>query len=86
MTPTEYQERCLELHGWPVRLTSYRLGEVFHCAADNVSPGAWLARASGSTREEAEQAALEQASRLLRRTRKETTGSSAPSTACRESA
>lgn len=85
MTPTGYQERWLELHGWPVRLSSYRLGDLYYCVADNVSPGAWLARASGATREEAEQAALDRAGRLLARTRKSSTGSPA-SSACRESA
>ena len=57
---------------WQVNLTSYKLGDVYHCKADNVSPGAWLARTSGSTREEAEQKALERAQELLSRTRRQT--------------
>jgi hypothetical protein len=52
-----------------VNLTSYRLGEVYHCKADNVSPGAALARTSGATREEAEKKAIERAEQLLARTR-----------------
>jgi len=65
-----YKERQLEVEGWPLRLTSYKLGEVFHCQADNVSPGAVLARETGATREEAEQKALEAARRRLARTRR----------------
>jgi hypothetical protein len=69
MKAEEYQERKVEIAGWPVNLTSYRLGEVFHCKADNVSPGAALARTTGATREEAEKKAIERAGQLLGRTR-----------------
>lgn len=70
MKPEEYQERQLEVDSWQINLTSYKLGEVYHCKADNVSPGAWLARSTGSTREEAEQKALDRARHLLSRTRR----------------
>ena len=69
MKVEEYQERKVEVAGWPVNLTSYRVGDVFHCKADNVSPGAALARATGATREEAEKKALDRAGQLLGRTR-----------------
>jgi len=69
MKVEDYQERKLEVAGWPVNLTSYRLGEVFHAKADNVSPGAALARTTGATREEAEKKALDRAEQLLGRTR-----------------
>jgi hypothetical protein len=69
MKVEEYQERKTEVLGWPVNLASYRLGNVFHCKADNVSPGAALARTTGSTREEAEKKALDRAAELLARTR-----------------
>ena len=65
-----YRERGAELHGWPVNLTSYKLGGRFHAKADNVSPGANLARTTGATREEAEQLALTRAGELLARTQK----------------
>ena len=65
-----FAERQLEVDGWPLRLTSYKLGEAFHCTADNVSPGAWLARTTGATREEAEQKALDVARGRLGRTRR----------------
>jgi len=69
MKVEEYQERKVEVAGWPVNLTSYRVGDVFHCKADNVSPGAALARTTGATREQAERKALEHAGQLLGRTR-----------------
>ena len=71
MKPEAYQERVVDIGEWQVRLTSYKLGENFNCKADNVSPGAWLARTSGLTREEAEQKALDRARELLGRTRKQ---------------
>jgi hypothetical protein len=72
MKVEEFQERKVEIRGWPVNLTSYRLGEVYHSKADNVSPGAALARATGATREEAEKKAIERAEQLLARTRVQT--------------
>jgi hypothetical protein len=69
MKVEEFQERKVDVRGWPVNLTSYRLGDVFHCKADNVSPGAALARSTGTTRDEAEKKALERAEQLLARTR-----------------
>ncbi|MBI2815841.1 MAG: hypothetical protein HYX72_02765 [Acidobacteria bacterium] len=71
MTSQEYKETKLELEGWPVNVTSYKLGDRFYCKVDNVSPGAWLARTTGATREEAEQAALERARQMLGRTRRQ---------------
>ena len=70
MKVEEFQEIRFEIAGWPVNLTSYRLGEEWHAKADNVSPGAALCRATGATREEAEQAALRRAQELLSRTRR----------------
>ncbi|HEX5432029.1 MAG TPA: hypothetical protein VFW83_08690 [Bryobacteraceae bacterium] len=70
MKVEEHQERHLEVEGWPVHLTSYRLGRTYHCTADNVSPGAALARTTGATREEAEQKAIEKSAQRLARTRR----------------
>jgi len=66
----EHQERTIEIAGWPVHLTSYRMGETFHCTADNVSPGANIARTTGATREEAEQKAIERATERLATTKR----------------
>ncbi len=69
MKPTDYAERTLEVSGWQLKLTSYQLNGIWHAKADNVSPGAWLARTTGETREAAEEKALERAEELLSRTR-----------------
>jgi hypothetical protein len=70
MKTEEYRERRIEVEGWPVNLTSYRIGDVYHAQADNVSPGALLARASAATREEAERKAVADAREKLARTRR----------------
>ncbi len=70
MKPEDYSERQVDVDGWSVNLTTYKLGEVYHSKADNVSPGASLARTTGTTREEAEQKALDRARQLLSRTRR----------------
>ena len=66
----DYQERQITLKGWPVRLTSYRIGSKFVCQADNLSPGACLARFSAETLEEAEFNAISKASHLLGKTKR----------------
>jgi hypothetical protein len=70
MRAENYTERSLELSGWPVNVTSYKLGQEWHAKADNVSPGAALARAKGASREEAESKVIERARSLLERTRR----------------
>jgi hypothetical protein len=68
MRAEDYQRRRQELAGWPVGIVSYKLGERFICEIDNVNPGARVARAEGSTREDAERTAIETAERRLTRT------------------
>jgi len=70
MRAEEHATKVLDLDGWKVRLTSYRLGNIYHCTADNVDPGAWLARTQAATREEAEEQASKRALKLLGRTRR----------------
>jgi hypothetical protein len=70
MRAEEFQERKVEVGGWPLNISSYRLGDTWHSKADNVSPGAALARTNGATREEAEQKAIARARELLSRTRR----------------
>jgi hypothetical protein len=69
MKTEEYTERNIELDGWPVHIVSYKIGETYYCQADNVSPGACLARMSAATREEAEAQAISKARHLLTKTR-----------------
>ncbi len=61
MRAEEYRERKESVPPYTVHITSYRLGEVYHCTVDNVDPGAVIARSKGSSREEAEATALRSA-------------------------
>jgi hypothetical protein len=70
IVPKEHQHRSAEAEGWPIGITSYRLGDTWICHIDNVSPGAIIARGRGASRQEAEGAALEVASKRLRSTRR----------------
>ena len=70
MKAEEYQEQRFQVAGWPVNVSTYRLGTQWHAKADNVSPGAALCRTSGATRDEAEKKALARAEELLGRTRR----------------
>jgi hypothetical protein len=65
-----FSERSLEVSGWPMNITSYKLGQEWHAKADNVSPGAALARTTGASRVEAETKAIERAGALLARTQR----------------
>jgi hypothetical protein len=71
MKAEDYRQRQIELEGWAVNLTSYRIGPTFYCTADNVSPGATIARTSAATREEAEAAAIDRARAKLAATRRQ---------------
>jgi hypothetical protein len=70
MKVEHYTETKIEIDGWPVNLTTYQIGDTYHCRADNVSPGAGLARTTGASREEAEQKAIARAKELLGRTKR----------------
>ena len=66
----QFQERTIELGGWPVKLTSYRVGDKYVCQADNVSPGACIARFSASSLADAESQAISKAQYQLGKTRR----------------
>lgn len=68
MKPEQFQERDIELHGWPVRLTSYKLGDKYVVDAAN-SAGARLAHFTADTLEDAEAQAISKARHLLSKTR-----------------
>lgn len=61
----EYTERRTELAGWRVTIVSYKLGEVYHVSVDNQDPGAWVVKAQGRTKPEAEAKAVKEAEALL---------------------
>ena len=73
MKPEAYSRDERELAGWPVTVETYALDGVYHCTIANVDPGARIARADGRTRAEAEEKAIEKATRYLGQTRKFTT-------------
>ena len=73
MKPEAYSRDEQELAGWPMTVETYTLDGVYHCTIANVDPGARIARADGATNEEAEQKAIEKATRYLEKTRKFTT-------------
>jgi hypothetical protein len=66
----EYSEHSIDLEGWQVNLSTWRLGAVWHCRADNVSPGATLARMHGDSKQDVESRATDRARELLARTRR----------------
>jgi len=70
MKSEDFTERRDQLNGWNINIVSYRIGDRYYCTIDNVDPGARFARAEGATREEAEGAALEKATRYLQQTRR----------------
>ena len=70
MTPEDYSERTVDVDGWPVRLITYKLEGKYHTKADNVSPGANLARIVADTKDEAESKAMERSRELLARTKR----------------
>jgi hypothetical protein len=70
MNVQNHSERRLEIGGWEVNLRTYQIGDLYHCKADNVSPGATIARGSGSTREEAEQKTIAKAAERLALTKR----------------
>jgi hypothetical protein len=68
-----YSERKDCLAGWPVRIVSYRLGNRYHVSIHNEEPGAWIARAFGSTLVEAESKARKEAEEALAKVRRHPT-------------
>ena len=75
--PQEYSERKMQLAGWPIAIVTYRLGSTYHTTIDNTDPGAWVVKAEGATKEEAESKALKEAEALLEKVKK-----SKPPTGC----
>jgi hypothetical protein len=74
MKAEHYSRDERELAGWRVTVETYAVDGVYHCTIANLDPGARIARADGATKEEAEQKAIEKATRYLGQTRRFTTG------------
>ena len=75
--PEEYSERKDQLAGWSITIVTYRLGQTYHTTIDNTDPGAWVVKAEGATKEEAETKAMKEAQALLEKVKK-----SKPPTGC----
>lgn len=54
----DFDSRDLELNGVKLKLTSYKIGERYHCHVSNVDPGATIARVEGRNRQEVVDLAL----------------------------
>ena len=65
-----YVRRQAKMLDWDVAITTYKIGDRYYCVIDNVSPGATIARAEGSTCDQAESEALAIAEERLSNTRK----------------
>lgn len=61
-----YKEELQNINGVEVKITTYKIGEDFYCHIYNTDPGATIARASGNTRQEALQRALEKARKRIK--------------------
>ena len=68
--PEDYSERKAQLAGWPVNIVTYKLGAVYHTTIDNTDPGAWVVKAQGISKQEAESKALKEAEALLEKVKK----------------
>ena len=73
----DYSEQKTQIAGWPVTVTTYRLESTYHTTIDNQDPGAWVVKAQGTTKQEAETKALKEAETLLAKVKK-----SKPPTGC----
>ncbi len=68
--PEDYSERKTQLAGWPITIVTFRLGSMYHTTIDNTDPGAWVVKAEGATKDEAESKAMKQAEALLEKVKK----------------
>jgi len=66
MKTENYRVTKTELAGVSVSVTSYKIGESYHCHVANLDPGATIARAEADSAAEAEQAALAKAAARLK--------------------
>ena len=67
MKPTNHTVEKQTINGMAVTITTYCLGDQWHCTVANVDPGANIARADGATRDEAVKAAVDKAGSRLKK-------------------
>lgn len=68
--PEDYSERKAQVAGWPINIVTYRLGTTYYTTVENTDPGAWVVKAEGTSKQEAETKALKDAEALLAKIRK----------------
>lgn len=68
-TPRDRRERRESCAGFQIRVVSYELFDRWYASADDVDPGAVIARSTGSTREQAEDEVLSKARARIAQTR-----------------
>ena len=73
----DYSEQKTTLAGWPITIVTYRLDSTYHTTIDNTDPGAWVVKAQGATKQDAEAKAMQEAKVLLEKVKK-----SKPPTGC----
>jgi hypothetical protein len=61
MNSEKFQEEITEVNGVKMRVTTYKIGDKFHCHVATTDPGATIARASSESKEEAQETALNKA-------------------------
>jgi len=65
MKAEQYRDELKEVNGISIRIVNYKIGDEYFCHISNVDPGATIARAAGSTVEEARQKAMQKAMERL---------------------
>jgi hypothetical protein len=65
----EYDRIRLTVDGCPISLTCYAVEGRFLCKADNIPSDVWTTHATGATRDEAQRIVLDQARRLVAKSR-----------------
>ena len=70
MRAEDFRKQPLELGGWTVHITSYRIGGQYLAEVEALDSGVTIARATGDAREKAEEEAMQRAVKRLSRTRR----------------
>ena len=70
MRAEDFRKQPLELEGWTVHVTSYRIGGHYLAEVEALDSGVTIARATGEARVTVEEDAIQKALQRLRRTRR----------------
>ena len=65
MTTEDFHEEYSEVNGTKVRITTYKIGNQFHCHVANADPGATIAKTSSASKEDAVTEAIKKASERI---------------------